>query len=124
MTGPEGNGNGGRIRSLADSTVGIVIARYVVPPVVAALVGLGTFVLHNINASIDQIRSEVKSDTSAMWSAIQRTSDGMNATHEAVQVLIEKFANYQTARSTEQDGLNKELADHESRIRTLEHHAQ
>jgi len=117
----EANGNGGRIRSLSDSTIGIIIARYVVPPIIAALVGLGTLVLHNIDAAIEQIRSDSKSDTSAMWSAIQRTTDGMNSTREAVEVLIEKFGNYQAAHSAENDRIKSELADHESRLRSIEH---
>ncbi len=110
----------GRFRALADSTVGIVITRYVVPPIIAALAGLATLVLHNLDASITEVRQQAKDANQTMWNAIQKTNEATTSTHEAVEVLIQKFESYQAARSDEIGNIKGELSDHEVRLRTLE----
>ena len=101
MTG-EPQTNGTRLRTLADNTLALIVARYVMPAILGILGSLMVFYLqqnaHSTNKAID----------------------GLISTHEAVEVLISRFDGERASRNEEITGLNKMINDHETRIRVLE----
>ncbi len=101
----EGNGNGGKLIEALNSGLVILLTRVVIPVTIAIAGGFGSYILHNLDQSINRV--ETRQET--MWTALGKVADTL-ATDTSAQAVL----------TTEQHDMSRTLADHEGRIRSLE----
>ncbi|MGH7247351.1 MAG: hypothetical protein ACREH9_04525 [Pseudomonadota bacterium] len=103
----------GRMRVAAESTLGIIVARFVIPGLIFIMGTLGSVVLYGL---ADRI--------SALDDSTRETAAKAIEVHEEISVLASKFDASQTIRRDEIATLRATLLDHEGRIRALERKEQ
>ena len=108
-TQPDGDGNGNRLHLIAENSIAKIIARYIMPAVMA----LSGFL-------ITQKLTDLHDDNKAVWSQLSDIKKNQSEFRIDVTRLTSDFISHQREDNTFAEGVTRTLNDHEARIRSRE----
>jgi len=111
------------LRKQMDSTASLVLARFIMPILIALVGAAGSFVLWLVWYSLQEVKSDPKAGQALQWTAIGKINDAEVHVENTISGLSVQLSDHIKAE-TDIDTQLKDIAkDHEQRVRILEHPA-
>lgn len=114
------NGNGDKLRKLADNSVAILFARYFMPVALALIGWLMVRAITSVDTSIAEIKTEGETRSKATWAAVQLAAEKAQLALSNNNTINQQLSDHIARENEINDNLKAIEQDHEQRIRVIE----
>ena len=109
------------LRKQMDSTASLVLARFIMPILIAIIGAGGSLILFLVWNSLQEVKIDQKTGQQLQWTAIGKINDAETHVEGTIGGLSTQLADHIKAETDIDSELKDIVKDHETRMRILEH---